>query len=179
MRKILIVLVLIGVLTGCQNQTRQLNDEKYNAYLTYYQSILDTENKETSCQDFNIELITNKISDSRYRYDVIIDDPKIAMYDVVVLVVVYNVEGTVNTKEMMPSIGIFGDEAYSMIPNQVDKSKNYVEGLDLSVVTNEPEILLGVMVSYDKKDGGQGRTHYFDLAGTYIEPVPEETQPTE
>ncbi len=29
------------MLAGCQNKTRKLDDEKYDAYLTYYQSILD------------------------------------------------------------------------------------------------------------------------------------------
>ena len=170
MKKLLLIVLTCIMLTGCQSSTRQLDDEKYNAYLSYYQAILDTENKETVCQDFNIELIVNKIGESRYRYDVIIDDPKVAMYDLKVLVIVENVEGTINTKEMMPSIGIFEDVSYSMVPNQIDKDKMFVEGLDLSVVSNEPVIHLGVMVGYDKKDGKEGTTHYFELTTTYVEP---------
>lgn len=176
MKKLLIIMLACIMLAGCQNNTRQLDDEKYNAYLTYYQAILDTENKGTTCQDFNIELISNKIGENRYRYDVIIDQPRVAMYDIKVLVIVENVEGTINTTEMMPSIGIFEDVAYNMVPNQVDKEKMFVEGLDLSVLSNEPSIHLGVMVSYGKKDGKEGTTHYFELTTTYVEPEqPAET----
>lgn len=177
MKKLLIIVLVCIMLAGCQNNTRQLDDEKYNAYLTYYQAILDTENKGTTCQDFDIELVANKIGEARYRYDVIIDNPKVAMYDLEVLVIVENVEGTINTKDMMPSIGIFEDVSYNMVPNQVDKEKMFVEGLDLSVVSDEPVIHLGVMVSYSKKDGKEGTTHYFELTTTYVEPEPQ--QPAE
>ena len=53
------------MLAGCQNKTRKLDDEKYDAYLTYYQSILDNENKELRCQDFDCELVVNRISDTK------------------------------------------------------------------------------------------------------------------
>ena len=65
MKKLVILLVCVMMLAGCQNRTRTLDDEKYDAYISYYQSILDNETKELSCQDFDCELVVNKITDTR------------------------------------------------------------------------------------------------------------------
>ena len=173
MKKLVILLVCVMMLAGCQNRTRTLDDEKYDAYISYYQSILDNETKELSCQDFDCELVVNKITDTRYRYDVIIDNPKVAMYNIVVLAVVSDGSGEINTKDMMPSIGIFEQEKYSMIPYQIDKEHNYVQGLDLSIVSNSSELTVNVMISYEKKDGIVGNTHYISLTQAYVEPEPE------
>lgn len=179
MKKLLIIVMCVIMLAGCQNKTRKLDDEKYDAYLTYYQSILDNENKELSCQDFDCELVVNRISDKRYRYDVIIDNPRVAMYNMVIMAIVYDGTGEVNTKEMMPSIGIFEQEKYSMIPYQVDKEHYYVPGMDLSILSSESELTVDVMVAYEKKDGMQGKVHYLTMTAAYVEPEPEPEAPAE
>ena len=43
MKKILLYLSLLLLVTGCQNNTHQPEQEKYNSYLSYYQSILDSD----------------------------------------------------------------------------------------------------------------------------------------
>ena len=80
MRKLLTILFLIVTLFGCDNNddARELDKEKYNAYLTYYSAILAAENKLTESQCFDIELVVNKLSENEYRYDVIIDSLRVA-----------------------------------------------------------------------------------------------------
>ena len=172
LKKILILLLAVVLLAGCQkDHTRQIDEEKYNAYLAYYQAILDYDNKKTSSDNFSIGVVANKISDTQYRYDVIVDNPRIAMYDIEILAIVENISATINTEVMMPSIGIFDAVKYNMIPYQVDITHNFVKGLDLSVLTADNPVHIGVMVSWKDKDSGNVSREYFSLAATYTEPV--------
>ena len=162
------MLSLLLVVSGCTNRSRQLDEEKYNAYLAYYQSILDYDNKTDSSVNFNIEVVANK-TNGKYRYDLIIDDPKVSMYDIEVLMIVDNVTATINTEEMMPTIGIFEDDNYCMIPHQVDVEKGYYAGLDLSVVSEEPTIHISAMVSFANQSRTETYREYFTFAAAYTE----------
>ena len=155
------------LLAGCRSDARQLNEEKYNAYLAYYQAILDYDNKQSQSNEFDINLVINKLSDENYRYDVIIDNPKVAMYNIEVLMIVDDIAHAVRTDVMMPSVGIFEDETYTMIPYQVDLEKNYVKGLDLSATGSEEAIHVSVMVQFTNKEKTRTTREYFALSGTY------------
>ncbi len=176
MKKFFVTLLVILMLAGCRQETRQLDEEKYDAYLTYYQSILDYENKQTSSQNFDIKLAANKINDELYRYDVIVDNTRIAMYGIEVLVIIDDLTMEIDNSRMMPSIGIFDEDEYTMIPNQVDRNKNIVRGIDLSFTANEPEVSVSVMVSFYDKDKTRNTKEYFSLNTTYQEPEPEQPQ---
>ena len=67
-------LSLLLLITGCQNNTHQPEQEKYNSYLSYYQSILDSDIEMSSSQCYDIALVVNKLDEQQYRYDVIIDN---------------------------------------------------------------------------------------------------------
>ena len=178
MKKLILTLLVILMLTGCRKEARQLDEEKYDAYLTYYQSILDYENKLSSSQNYDIKLAANKINDELYRYDVIIDNTRIAMYGIEILVIIDDLTMEIDTSRMMPSIGIFDEEEYTMIPNQIDRNKNIVRGIDLSFTTNEDNVSVSVMVSFYDKDKTRNTKEYFSLSAEYIEPEPqEETTP--
>lgn len=168
-KKVLLPLMCMLLLVACNNETRQVDEEKYNAYLSYYQAILDYDNKSDSSSNFSIEVVSNKLGEDKYRYDVIISQPKIAMYNIETLVIVEDVSSAINTKEMMPSLGIFEEYKYNLVPGQIDKEKNYVEGLDLSVTSNKPTVYLGVMVSYTDKNNTQVTREYLEISGNYEE----------
>jgi hypothetical protein len=162
-KKLLVIMMVLVMLAGCKKDTRMIDEEKYNAYLTYYQALLDYENKLETSRYYNIELVCNALAENRYRYDVIINDPKIAMYDVQVLMVAENVAGVINKDVMMPSEGIFSDVEYNMIPYQVDYEKNYVSGFDLSLVSDESPIHVAVMVAWKDKNKNNSYREYFSL----------------
>ena len=170
MRKCLTVILALLLLAGCQKETRQLDEEKYNAYISYYQSILDVENKQKSSQHFDIKMAVNMLSEGNYRYDVIIDNCRVSMYDMEVLVIVDDVNKEINRDVMMPSIGIFEENEYSMIPNQVDLDKNIVQGIDLSITSPEPTLSVSVMVSYYDKNKEKNTREYFSLTASYQAP---------
>lgn len=167
LKKGLIVLLLVFLLAGCKGQDNKVENEKYNAYLSYYQSILDYDSKQTSSSNFDISLVVNKVDDGRYRYDVIINNPKVGMFDIEALMIVEDITSSINTTEMMPSLGIFEDDSVSMIPGQVDKTMGFVEGIDLSVLSENPTIHVGVMVSFNDKNNTSITREYFSLAATY------------
>ncbi len=170
MKKLLYpILALTLLLTGCQqSQQRQLDQEKYDAYLTYYQEIITAQNKLTSCDYFNISLVINQLSDGTYRYDVIIDEPKVAMYSIEVLAVVLKTDATIDYDVMMPSVGIMDDDDVNMIPYQVDKAKNYVEGLDLSGTVDSLPVNIGVKVSFKDRAGQKTTRLFFGLQQTEV-----------
>lgn len=170
-KKLLLVLLCLIMLAGCGNDTRQIDEEKYNAYLSYYQAILDYDNKKDSSDNFKISVVANKLSDTKYRHDVVISNPQIAMYNIEVLVIVEDSTAAVNTREMMPSLGIFEENKYNIVPGQIDKSKYYVGGVDLSVINANSTVYLGVMVSYTDKNNTKTTREYFELVSTYKEPA--------
>ena len=157
------VLILVLLLAGCSNRAKQMDEEKYNAYLTNYQSILDSEDKKSSSPNFDIRLVKNEL-DNRYRYDLIIDNPKIAMYGIKVLMIIDNTTRTIETDRMMPSLGILEEGEYNLIPYQIDLEKNCYGGLNLSVLDDNPSIHVSIMVSYTNKEKNKNYREFFRLA---------------
>ena len=172
LKKVLAALLILLSMTGCQkNNTRQLDEEKYNAYLANYQAILDYEDKKESSSHFDIRLICNKLSDTSYRYDLIIDNPQVAMCEIMVLMVEENISLTIDTTRMMPSIGIFESTPVNMIPFQVANEKGYVKGIDLSLLSNEPSMRAGVLVSFRNYEKTVTTKEYLSLYAEYVAPV--------
>lgn len=153
MKKILICIIVLLTVGGCKNNARQPDEEKYNSYLTYYQSILDCDSKEAKSQCFDISLAVNKIEDNLYRYDVIIDNPRVAMYDIKALAVIDNLTIDIDENQMMPSIGILNNTNYNMIPFQVDNDKNFVPGIVLSLTSEQSSLRISVMIEWKDSSG--------------------------
>ncbi len=167
MKKIIIALMILSLLVGCNSNSRKLDEEKYNTYLTFYQSILDSDNKKESSQCFDISIVVNKIDEDTYRYDVIIDEPKVAMYDIKALAVIDNLTVDVDKSQMMPSIGILDDESYSMIPYQVNTDKGFVSGLDLSLTSDLSALRISVMVEWKDSSTVNYVREYLSIYGEY------------
>ena len=171
LKKLLAVLLILTALCGCQkNNTRQLDEEKYNAYLAAYQAILDYEGKKESSAYFDIKLVCNKLSENSYRYDLIVDNPQVSMCEIMILMVEENIALTIDTTRMMPSIGIFEDTAVNMIPFQVAQDKGYVKGIDLSMLSNQSSMRAGIVVSFKNWDKTVTTREYFSLNAEYVEP---------
>ena len=173
MKKILLYLSLLLLVIGCQNNTHQPEQEKYNSYLSYYQSILDSDIEMSSSQCYDIALVVNKLDEQQYRYDVIIDNPRVAMYDIKALAVVNDLTIAIDKENMMPSIGILDDSHYNMIPNQVDNEKNFVPGLDLSLLSSSSSLRISVMIEWKDSSEINYVREYINLYAAYKD-SPEE-----
>ena len=146
MRKYVIGVLICLLLAGC-NQSDIVLKEKYETYKLHYQSILNTTQFKTSSEHFSIEASLVKLSDGQYRYDVFVDEPKIAMHDVEILAIVDNGLLLVSDK-MMPSVGLFEDESYRLIPYQVDVDLGYHKGFNLNGIVDTDKINLKVVVMW-------------------------------
>lgn len=169
MKKIIICLLTLFILCGCKEVTRQLDQEKYDSYLTYYQSILDNDIDNSSSQCFDVALVVNKVDENQYRYDIIIDNPRVAMYDIKALAVIDDLTIEIDKDNMMPSIGILDDNHFNMIPNQLDNSKGFVSGIDLSLISESDSLRISVMVEWKDSSEFNYVREYVSLYGKYVE----------
>ena len=114
----------------------------------------------------------NKLSDTEYRYDVIIDSPRVAMYDVEVLVI-ENGKSLEIADEIMPCIGLFEDHDFNLVPYQINLDAGFAEGFGLNGLVENPIVNLKVMVVWKDYAKVQQKREYFDLTVQYSEQVQE------
>ena len=146
MRKYVIGVLICLLLAGC-NQSDIVLKEKYETYKLHYQSILNSTQFKQTSSNYNISTSLTALSDGNYRYDVFVDEPKIAMHDVEILAIVDNGLLLVSDK-MMPSVGLFEDESYRLIPYQVDVDLGYHKGFNLNGIVDTDKINLKVVVMW-------------------------------
>ncbi|QIK70421.1 hypothetical protein G7062_08960 [Erysipelothrix sp. HDW6C] len=137
MKKLILSLTLILLITGCSFGDRSLANERAKRYETNWESILDTEKFATKSNYFDVHTEISQSGDI-YNYEITIDNPQIAMYEVEVIVIENNAPFT--TEKMMPSAGIFEGQ-YTMIPNQSRLEKGFVgESSLMGKLVNQPLI---------------------------------------
>ena len=179
--KYVILILTLLLLSSCANNRNQ--STSFDVYRIHYQSILNNPIFNDARSDFfNIEAYIQELSANQYRFDVFIDQPKVAMYDVVVLAIVD--DGLLVVSErMMPSLGIFESSEYNLIPFQVDTQRGFFKGFNLNGVVDREPIQLKVLVIW--KDYFKIRTFRefieFNLSTRIVqpEPIPEEVEEAE
>lgn len=161
MKKALLLLMSLILMSGCSNSA-QLDQIKIDTYKSMYTDILNASDFKSSSEYFSIEASLNDLGDSSYRYDVIIDQAKVAMYDVDILVIVDDGSLVISDK-MMPSVGIFEDITYYMIPYQVNTAAHYVQGIALNGLSTSLPVRIKVLVKW-KDDLNKAFIEYFDFS---------------
>jgi len=154
MKKIGLSLLLILSLSACVSNSNE--ELTYQIYKTTYQSILNTTSFQTSSQNFNINVTLTDQGNGNVRYDLFVDEPKISMYDIEILAIV-DTGLLVVSEAMMPSIGIFEDAQYHMIPYQINADYGYQKGFNLNGVITSRQLTLKVLVMW--KDYFKIRTY--------------------
>lgn len=119
MKKVLLLILLI-LLCGCSKS----DSKELKLYKEYLKEIKSTESTNSNLP-FNIEVIVDKIIETEVSYRVIIDNPKVSLRNIEVIAI-----HDKYTKDIFPSSGIF-DDKLNLIPNVINKSSNYVEGIIL------------------------------------------------
>lgn len=137
-RKLFICLVCL-FLGGC-SQEKTLEDQQFDLYDEIKEKLM-TQDVFEKTGEFHIALVYNQL-ESGYRYDIIIDQPKIEMYHI--LAMSYAQEAKDN---MCPNIGIFDDENYNLKANYIDKASGFYKGIQLSgIVVHKQSVK--VYISY-------------------------------
>lgn len=150
------------ILCGCQlDSSTSKNDEEY---LNLIETLNDRTTFVEASNVFDINLEVAKTNEG-YRYYVIIDNPKNAMYGVGAIAVEKGFDYTLN---MAANVGIFEDVEYNLVPGQADPNKGYVTGLSISGTTTNAEPTLHVLVQwYSKKQ--EVHQEFFELTGSFEE----------
>lgn len=135
MKKALITLLCLLMITGCSSNSELSDEDK-----EYNEIVAKIENQEDyiETQDyFNLDVSWQQV-DSGMAYIVTLDETKIDMYDL--MIVTYGGE---EEDDILPNVGIYDDESYHLIVDYVDKSEGYYKGLQLSgLVDEESDVLI-------------------------------------
>ncbi len=186
MKKVFLFLLTIMLLSGCSQEGGEnvVSDEQMTLYSSSYQAVLDNTafSEESSFFEISYEVVQ---SEAQHVYYVFVDNPKVAMYDIE-LIVLENLDNF-NTQKMMPTFGIFDSIEYHMIPFQVDAEKGYVKGIMVSGELEEVSGPLYMMVTWKNYTRLQTYREYFVINlhepieedGPVVEiPVVESTSPS-
>ena len=162
MKKAGIILLLLLVLCGCQEDGKQKADPD-ERYMYIIEMIGEHESFQEVSNYFDIATDMAKI-EKGYRYYITIDNPRIAMYDIEMLAVEKGVDYRNN---MAANCGIFEDKEYHMVPNQSNIDQGFVKGIVISGVSASPETTLYVFVQFKNSDYSTYMSEYFKLDVAY------------
>lgn len=146
MKRFYYLLIISFMLIGCTQNLSQSERIALENYESYYNVTLNHQNTQLKSEYYSIEGVITKLEDGSYRYDIFIDQPQIAMRDVIVMVVEDELEFN-DQDNIMPSLGIF-DTAVNLYPNQVDTSLYFYKGINLNSVIDNKSVALRVMVEF-------------------------------
>ncbi len=123
-----ILLLTLFVLCGCttSKKTSDASSTQLQIYRKTLKIIENTKSFYDYSKDFETKLVFSNMG-KYYTYDLIVHDPKIKMYKISALAYSSAIKD-----QYHPSIGIFDEESYTMVPGYVNKKKGYVKGFDLS-----------------------------------------------
>ncbi len=163
MRKVLTALCCVFMLAGCAS--RKDDSANMAAYEGYYKSIQDNDRFQEGSLYYQISAEMSTLADGSHRYYIFLDDAQIAMYDVVLLAVEDGLSFDTNDR-MMPSIGIFESQDYSLIPNQARTDKGFVKGLVLSGETAQDSLDIRMLVEWRDKNKENAHREYLSFTIT-------------
>ena len=183
MRRQILCLMAAALLliSGCSKKDpNQISTEKMQLYTAYYKSIMEMDRFQEKSDFYDLEVVMNQLPDGTYRYYVILDQPRVAMVDVEMLVVDAAVDYS-QTSVFAPAVGLVENEDYALIPNQVYAELGDGKGLMASGETTSPIVSLNVMVLWKDYAKLKETREYLQLTGDFenqnttpeAEPEPE------
>ena len=167
MKKIFTFILLLVLVTGCWNKDT-IDEEKLANYQAHVDSLIKHGDENSFNIPFDYKVDLAKLKNGTYRYDITIDNPRVAMYNVEVLAL--DKKAINQDNEMFPNAGILDDEAINMIPNQGDTQKGYHKGILISGISKTEEFKVNVVVSFKDYAKLKQFRYYFSIDCKYKEP---------
>jgi len=148
MKKLLLFSILCLFLCSCQSSDTSETQRKQEQYVKHYEEVIEnTIFSSRNAAPFDISVAMNLLGDGTYRYDIIIDNPKVAMYNIEIIAIENNISYQ-NATKLMPTFGIFDTSVYNMIPYQTNVDNGYVKGIIVSGITTDQVINLKIKVTW-------------------------------
>lgn len=170
MKRLLLVLCTLLLVTACSFDNRKTKDDQMKRYTSLIQSTLDNDKFTQTSKSFTIQAKIEKTGDV-YEYEVSIDKPKYALYNLEVVAVENNSSET--DDKIMPSVGVF-DGPYTLIPNQSRIDAGYLKGVGVKGEVAEPELNLKLTVSWRSDSASKEHKEFFEFNLKYEAPKVEE-----
>ena len=160
MKKIFLCFVFVTMFVGCNRMTETNKNLSYINYQGYYEAIEENTRFNSELLYYSLDGKMSVLPDGTYRYYVFLENPQIAMYNVIFLGVENDIPFA-QADKMMPSIGIFETQKYNLIPYQSNPSRGYVKGLVISGETTDPTIRLKLLIEWTDKSHEKITREYF------------------
>lgn len=164
--KLTTCLLSLLLMTGCYSKNVKTEDSSslMDEYETYYVEVQSNGHYESTSKNFDLSTEMTQVEDGTYRYYVILDNPKTAMYNVMMIACENDVPYE-ECDKMVPSFGIF-EERVSLVPGQINTEDGYVRGISISGETDDPQVSLKLLVRWKDSDG-KNRSEYIETSLSY------------
>ena len=144
-----LTLTLAGslLLTGCGDAHKE-EQESIKNYESYVDAVLNNKGSESKIIPFDYKLSVFKQKDNSYQYEIIISNPRVAMYNIQAIAVDPALDSNSN---VYPCLGLLGDDAktsFNMIPYQANGARNFVSKIFLDGISEHDQFTLQVMVTW-------------------------------
>ncbi len=161
MKKLIIMLIIVIALTGCNNSNEQVDDSidvVYQEYQRYIEAIDTQTSFQSNSDDFTVRVVVNDTTDGALRYDIILDEPTKELHNIQAVVLLND-----GKEESFTTIGILEETTFSLIPGVVDKTNNIYKGINLSAILNNPATDIKMYITYTYSDSSEVIERYIDL----------------
>lgn len=143
----LVMICAVLLLSGCSSRSR-IEEESMKNYETFINAVINNKGIESKSIPFDYKMIQEKQNDGSYKYEVIINNPRVAMYDIQAIAVDQAVDSNTN---IYPCLGLVGDDvdqSFYMIPYQSNPNLDYWQGIILDGISKDKQFTLNVLVSW-------------------------------
>lgn len=113
MKKIILIIIFVGLLTGCSSK-----DAKSVEYKKYMENLLSA-NENSEYIPCDLEITYERISDTQVSYQIILDNPKEDMRNINIVV-----SHNMDTHDGYPSIGVFDESPINLMEERTETETN-------------------------------------------------------
>ena len=148
MRKFAIACFLfITMLSGCSS-SKVDDKESMKNYESFIDAVVTNKGIESKIIPFDYKLNVYKQEDNTYQYEVVVSNPRSAMYHIQAIAVNPDIDSNTNVH---PCLGLLGDDAkqnFNMVPFQSNAQMGFYRGFSLEGVSDKSQFTLHVMVTW-------------------------------
>ncbi|MEG0526727.1 hypothetical protein ACWG0P_09135 [Amedibacillus sp. YH-ame6] len=148
MRKLIVLwIAMIMLVSGCSN-TKIDDKENMKNYENFIDTVMTNQGIESKIIPFDYKLNVYKQKDNSYQYELLVSNPRSAMYNVQAIAVNPDVDSNTNVH---PCLGLLGEDAqldFHMVPFQSNAEMGFYKGFSLEGVSDSEQFKLYVMVTW-------------------------------
>lgn len=142
------------MLFGCKSSKNKDYEAKYYDLIDLV-SNRDEFSSNSKFFESSIEVLP--MSDGTFRYYITIDKPLVAMYEIEAIAIEKGVD---YTSQMAANVGVFDNNSYTMIPNQVDPDKGFYQGITISGISENEKPTVYVLIDWKNQDLSDSTKEY-------------------